>query len=164
MLFLLKANHYCIYNYSSELLWLYFYSMFGLISLHMLPFFVIEMSGAPLSVFCTLCLLSVCTACYISNCPIGGKRAVQDIPTRQVSTFPILLLIKLNPNVARKFIWKQTNPGKKDEACYYGKIISDEVVWLIRSGISQYVSASDYIFCNLWKNVRLYFLYVYCLV
>ncbi|KAG7314780.1 hypothetical protein KOW79_022083 [Hemibagrus wyckioides] len=41
------------------------------------------MSGAPLSVFCVLCLLSVCTACYISNCPIGGKRAVQDVPTRQ---------------------------------------------------------------------------------
>ncbi|XP_028828759.1 oxytocin-neurophysin 1 [Denticeps clupeoides] len=41
------------------------------------------MSGAPVSVFCLLCLLSACTACYISNCPIGGKRAAQDFPSRQ---------------------------------------------------------------------------------
>ncbi|XP_051749645.1 oxytocin-neurophysin 1 [Ctenopharyngodon idella] len=41
------------------------------------------MSGGLLSVICLLCLLSVCSACYISNCPIGGKRAVQDWPSRQ---------------------------------------------------------------------------------
>uniref|UniRef100_A0A4W4GGT2 Oxytocin n=1 Tax=Electrophorus electricus TaxID=8005 RepID=A0A4W4GGT2_ELEEL len=40
-------------------------------------------SGKPLCSFCLLCLLSVCTACYISNCPIGGKRALQDVPSRQ---------------------------------------------------------------------------------
>ncbi|XP_012669746.1 oxytocin-neurophysin 1 isoform X2 [Clupea harengus] len=40
------------------------------------------MSGAPGLVFCLLCLLSVCTACYISNCPIGGKRALQDLPRK----------------------------------------------------------------------------------
>uniref|UniRef100_A0A3Q3WZF6 Uncharacterized protein n=1 Tax=Mola mola TaxID=94237 RepID=A0A3Q3WZF6_MOLML len=27
---------------------------------------------------CLLFLLSVCSACYISNCPIGGKRAIMD--------------------------------------------------------------------------------------
>ncbi|XP_015215905.2 isotocin-neurophysin IT 1-like [Lepisosteus oculatus] len=37
------------------------------------------MSGPALSV-CLLCLLSICTACYISNCPIGGKRALLDRP------------------------------------------------------------------------------------
>ncbi|KAL7838383.1 hypothetical protein AOLI_G00267870 [Acnodon oligacanthus] len=28
------------------------------------------MSRTPFSAFCFLCLLSVCSACYISNCPI----------------------------------------------------------------------------------------------
>ncbi|MBN3326319.1 FABP1 protein, partial [Atractosteus spatula] len=37
------------------------------------------MSGPAVSV-CLLCLLSFCTACYISNCPIGGKRALLDRP------------------------------------------------------------------------------------
>ncbi|XP_076868090.1 oxytocin-neurophysin 1 [Brachyhypopomus gauderio] len=41
------------------------------------------MSGTPFSAFCLLCLLSVCIACYISNCPVGGKRSVQDMPFRQ---------------------------------------------------------------------------------
>ncbi|TSY41759.1 Isotocin-neurophysin IT 2 [Bagarius yarrelli] len=27
-----------------------------------------------------LCLLSICSACYISNCPIGGKRSLIDEP------------------------------------------------------------------------------------
>ncbi|XP_076139258.1 oxytocin-neurophysin 1 [Alosa pseudoharengus] len=46
------------------------------------------MSGAPGLVFCLLCLLSVCTACYISNCPIGGKRALQDLPRKCLSCGP----------------------------------------------------------------------------
>ncbi|KAJ8380870.1 hypothetical protein SKAU_G00016480 [Synaphobranchus kaupii] len=41
-----------------------------------------KMSGAAVSV-CLLCLLSVCTACYISNCPIGGKRSLSDSPLRK---------------------------------------------------------------------------------
>ncbi|KAA0716224.1 Isotocin-neurophysin IT 2 [Triplophysa tibetana] len=40
----------------------------------------LSMSAGLLSV---LCVLSVCSACYISNCPIGGKRALQDFPARQ---------------------------------------------------------------------------------
>ncbi|XP_038164077.1 isotocin-neurophysin IT 1-like [Cyprinodon tularosa] len=28
-------------------------------------------------------LLSVCSACYISNCPIGGKRSIMDAPLRK---------------------------------------------------------------------------------
>ncbi|KAJ8260776.1 hypothetical protein COCON_G00164990 [Conger conger] len=35
------------------------------------------MSGAAVSV-CLLSLLSVCSACYISNCPIGGKRSLEE--------------------------------------------------------------------------------------
>ncbi|KTG05639.1 hypothetical protein cypCar_00027454 [Cyprinus carpio] len=42
-----------------------------------------DMSGSLLSVVGLLCLLSICSACYISNCPIGGKRAVQDWQSRQ---------------------------------------------------------------------------------
>ncbi|KAJ8395591.1 hypothetical protein AAFF_G00030720 [Aldrovandia affinis] len=50
-------------------------------------FFALEtsiriMSGAVVSV-CVLCLLSLCTACYISNCPIGGKRSLEDYPSRK---------------------------------------------------------------------------------
>uniref|UniRef100_A0A8C7SI31 Oxytocin n=1 Tax=Oncorhynchus mykiss TaxID=8022 RepID=A0A8C7SI31_ONCMY len=41
------------------------------------------MSVAPVSALCLLFLLSVCTACYISNCPIGGKRAALDFPSRK---------------------------------------------------------------------------------
>ncbi|XP_051546211.1 oxytocin-neurophysin 1 [Myxocyprinus asiaticus] len=41
------------------------------------------MSGSVFSVFSLLYLLSVCSACYISNCPIGGKRAIQDSPSRK---------------------------------------------------------------------------------
>ncbi|XP_072529614.1 oxytocin-neurophysin 1 [Salminus brasiliensis] len=41
------------------------------------------MSGMLFSAICLLCLLSVCSACYISNCPVGGKRAVQDFSPRQ---------------------------------------------------------------------------------
>uniref|UniRef100_A0A3Q3WSZ1 Uncharacterized protein n=1 Tax=Mola mola TaxID=94237 RepID=A0A3Q3WSZ1_MOLML len=40
------------------------------------------MTGAAVSV-CLLFLLSVCSACYISNCPIGGKRAIMDAPQRK---------------------------------------------------------------------------------
>ncbi|XP_051806239.1 vasopressin-neurophysin 2-copeptin isoform X2 [Acanthochromis polyacanthus] len=32
---------------------------------------------------CFLFLLSVCSACYISNCPIGGKRSIIDAPLRK---------------------------------------------------------------------------------
>ncbi|KAL2100303.1 hypothetical protein ACEWY4_004697 [Coilia grayii] len=46
------------------------------------------MSGAPGLAFCLLCLLSVCTACYISNCPIGGKRALPDLPRKCLSCGP----------------------------------------------------------------------------
>uniref|UniRef100_A0A665TIQ7 Isotocin-neurophysin IT 1-like n=1 Tax=Echeneis naucrates TaxID=173247 RepID=A0A665TIQ7_ECHNA len=40
------------------------------------------MTGAAVSV-CLLFLLSVCSACYISNCPIGGKRSIIDGPLRK---------------------------------------------------------------------------------
>ncbi|KAK2901948.1 oxytocin-neurophysin 1 [Channa argus] len=40
------------------------------------------MPGATVSV-CLLFLLSVCSACYISNCPIGGKRSIMDAPLRK---------------------------------------------------------------------------------
>ncbi|XP_060788699.1 isotocin-neurophysin IT 2-like [Neoarius graeffei] len=33
-----------------------------------------------------LCFLSVCSACYISNCPIGGKRSLIDVPARKLYT------------------------------------------------------------------------------
>ncbi|XP_061673476.1 isotocin-neurophysin IT 1-like [Syngnathoides biaculeatus] len=40
------------------------------------------MSGAAVSV-CLVFLLSCCWACYISNCPIGGKRSITDAPLRK---------------------------------------------------------------------------------
>ncbi|XP_067083796.1 isotocin-neurophysin IT 2-like [Osmerus mordax] len=40
------------------------------------------MSGAAVCVGLVF-LLSVCSACYISNCPIGGKRAIMDAPQRR---------------------------------------------------------------------------------
>ncbi|XP_064164049.1 oxytocin-neurophysin 1 isoform X3 [Anguilla rostrata] len=40
------------------------------------------MSGAAVSM-CLLSLLSVCSACYISNCPIGGKRSLEEYPSRK---------------------------------------------------------------------------------
>uniref|UniRef100_A0A3B3Q4A2 Oxytocin n=1 Tax=Paramormyrops kingsleyae TaxID=1676925 RepID=A0A3B3Q4A2_9TELE len=49
------------------------------------PFFLTQMSGATVSV-CLLSLLSVSMACYISNCPIGGKRSLLDFPSRRCST------------------------------------------------------------------------------
>ncbi|XP_027022751.1 isotocin-neurophysin IT 1-like [Tachysurus fulvidraco] len=30
-----------------------------------------------------LCFLSICSACYISNCPIGGKRSLIDAPSHK---------------------------------------------------------------------------------
>lgn len=50
------------------------------------------MSGTPFLAFCLLCLLSVCSACYISNCPVGGKRALPDFPLRQVAIYFIHVL------------------------------------------------------------------------
>lgn len=43
-----------------------------------------EMTAAAVSVS-LLFLLSACSACYISNCPIGGKRSIMDAPQRKVS-------------------------------------------------------------------------------
>ncbi|XP_052362659.1 isotocin-neurophysin IT 1-like, partial [Oncorhynchus keta] len=40
------------------------------------------------SVLCLLFLLSVCTACYISNRPIGGKRSALDFPSRKCMSWP----------------------------------------------------------------------------
>ncbi|XP_026771077.3 isotocin-neurophysin IT 2 [Pangasianodon hypophthalmus] len=40
------------------------------------------MSGTALYVS-LLCFLTVCSACYISNCPIGGKRSLIDAPARK---------------------------------------------------------------------------------
>ncbi|XP_061880201.1 isotocin-neurophysin IT 1-like [Entelurus aequoreus] len=40
------------------------------------------MSAAAVSM-CLFFLLSVCSACYISNCPIGGKRSIMDAPLRK---------------------------------------------------------------------------------
>ncbi|XP_017324311.1 isotocin-neurophysin IT 2 [Ictalurus punctatus] len=40
------------------------------------------MSGAALYVS-LLCFLSICSACYISNCPIGGKRSLIDAPAHK---------------------------------------------------------------------------------
>uniref|UniRef100_A0A8C6US28 Oxytocin n=1 Tax=Neogobius melanostomus TaxID=47308 RepID=A0A8C6US28_9GOBI len=41
------------------------------------------MSGVPVTAACLFFLLSLCSACYISNCPIGGKRSVIDGPLRK---------------------------------------------------------------------------------
>ncbi|KAI4894670.1 hypothetical protein NFI96_015588 [Prochilodus magdalenae] len=49
------------------------------------------MSGNTLYVS-LLCLLSLTSACYISNCPIGGKRSLIDAPSRKcVSLFSVML-------------------------------------------------------------------------
>ncbi|KAF4072176.1 hypothetical protein AMELA_G00260290 [Ameiurus melas] len=40
------------------------------------------MSGAALYVS-LLCFLSICSACYISNCPVGGKRSLIDAPAHK---------------------------------------------------------------------------------
>ncbi|KAM8865827.1 isotocin-neurophysin IT 1-like isoform 1-T2 [Synchiropus picturatus] len=40
------------------------------------------MTGATVFV-ALLSLLSLCSACYISNCPIGGKRSIMDAPLRK---------------------------------------------------------------------------------
>ncbi|KAJ3604060.1 hypothetical protein NHX12_028801 [Muraenolepis orangiensis] len=40
------------------------------------------MTGAVVSVS-LLFLISACSACYISNCPIGGKRSIMDAPQRK---------------------------------------------------------------------------------
>uniref|UniRef100_A0A674B6C1 Oxytocin n=1 Tax=Salmo trutta TaxID=8032 RepID=A0A674B6C1_SALTR len=40
------------------------------------------MTGAAVSL-CLFFLMSFCSACYISNCPIGGKRSVMDSPQRK---------------------------------------------------------------------------------
>lgn len=52
-----------------------------------LSFFAVlraDMSGVAVT-SCLFFLLSVCSACYISNCPIGGKRSIMDAPLRKVS-------------------------------------------------------------------------------
>uniref|UniRef100_A0A8C2LPI4 Oxytocin-neurophysin 1 n=1 Tax=Cricetulus griseus TaxID=10029 RepID=A0A8C2LPI4_CRIGR len=33
---------------------------------------------------CLLCLVALTSACYIQNCPLGGKRAVLDVDIRKV--------------------------------------------------------------------------------
>ncbi|KAF7695228.1 oxytocin-neurophysin 1-like [Silurus meridionalis] len=43
------------------------------------------MSGTALYVS-LLCFLYVCSACYISNCPVGGKRSLIDAPARKCVT------------------------------------------------------------------------------
>lgn len=43
----------------------------------------LQMSGVSVCVP-LLCLLYVCSACYISNCPVGGKRSLTDAPPRKV--------------------------------------------------------------------------------
>lgn len=35
---------------------------------------------------CLLGLLALTSACYIQNCPLGGKRAALDLDVRKVST------------------------------------------------------------------------------
>uniref|UniRef100_UPI00398F09E3 oxytocin-neurophysin 1-like n=1 Tax=Pristiophorus japonicus TaxID=55135 RepID=UPI00398F09E3 len=32
---------------------------------------------------CLLCLISILSACYITNCPLGGKRSIMDMEIRQ---------------------------------------------------------------------------------
>ncbi|KAK6492336.1 oxytocin-neurophysin 1 [Huso huso] len=49
------------------------------------------MPGASIS--CFLCLLAVSSACYISNCPIGGKRAVIDSASRKVRAKSLCLCV-----------------------------------------------------------------------
>ncbi|KAM9438562.1 isotocin-neurophysin IT 1 [Salvelinus alpinus] len=41
------------------------------------------MFGTSVSALCLLFLLTLCTACYISNCPIGGKRSALAFPSRK---------------------------------------------------------------------------------
>lgn len=41
--------------------------------------------GYPSLACCLLCLVSLTSACYIQNCPLGGKRAVLDVDIRKVS-------------------------------------------------------------------------------
>lgn len=45
------------------------------------------MAGSSLAC-CLLGLLAMTSACYIQNCPLGGKRAVLDLDVRTVSTPP----------------------------------------------------------------------------
>lgn len=42
------------------------------------------MAGSSLAC-CLLGLLALTSACYIQNCPLGGKRAALDLDVRQVS-------------------------------------------------------------------------------
>ena len=42
------------------------------------------MAGSGLAC-CLLGLLALTSACYIQNCPLGGKRAALDLDVRQVS-------------------------------------------------------------------------------
>ncbi|KFO20537.1 Oxytocin-neurophysin 1 [Fukomys damarensis] len=37
---------------------------------------------------CLLGLLALTSACYIQNCPLGGKRAAPDLDVRKVSECP----------------------------------------------------------------------------
>lgn len=45
------------------------------------------MAGSSLAC-CLLGLLALTSACYIQNCPLGGKRAVLDLDVRTVSAPP----------------------------------------------------------------------------
>lgn len=49
---------------------------------------------------CLLGLLALTSACYIQNCPLGGKRAVLDLDMRKVSlpdpvpSLPVLAMLR----------------------------------------------------------------------
>lgn len=68
---------------------------------------------------CLLGLLALSSACYIQNCPIGGKRAVLDMDIRKVSPGwagrppnPLLPFSQASPGLLRGRCWQD---GGKDE-------------------------------------------------
>lgn len=71
---------------------------------------------------CLLGLLALSSACYIQNCPIGGKRAVLDMDIRKVSpsglgdiltpSFPSPYLPQASPGLLRG---RSRQEGGKDQ-------------------------------------------------